>query len=96
MRRTLFRLFSSPFDSVKQQLQSQFQPAFLHLDGGNEHDGLHCRLTIVAGAFEGKTLVQRHREVMKVFSGSFEQGLHALSIVAKTPGEWEKEKHRNS
>ena len=96
MRRTLIRLFSSPLDSVKQQLQSQFQPVFLRLDEGTRHDGLHCKLMIVAGAFEGKTLVQRHREVMKAFSGSFEQGLHALTIVAKTPEEWEKEKPRNS
>lgn len=83
-------LSSSPFDSVKQQLQVHFQPQYLHLDGGNEHDGLHCRLTIVTSHFEGMSLVQRHREVMNVFKSNFEQGLHALSIVAKTPQEWGK------
>jgi len=48
----------------------------------------HFRATIVASAFEGKTLIQRHRMVNALFAEELKQAIHALALVTKTPGEW--------
>ncbi|KAL9432576.1 hypothetical protein AB3S75_027581 [Citrus x aurantiifolia] len=47
----------------------------------------HFDLKIVSPKFEGKNLVNRHRMVYLVLSHELNSGLHALSIVAKTPQE---------
>ena len=94
MLRIVRRWASSPFEGVRELLIQKYQPVHLKIDGGKEEDGLHCRITIVSDTFEGTTLVQRHRDVMGAFKDNFEQGLHALSILAKTPAEWQAELHR--
>jgi len=48
----------------------------------------HFKVVVVADAFDGKRLVQRHKMVNAVFDVAFKAGLHALSITAKTPQEW--------
>ena len=47
----------------------------------------HFRLTIEAEAFRGLSRVQRQREVYRLLAQEFEDGLHALAITAKAPGE---------
>ncbi|WCJ44581.1 SufE-like protein 1 chloroplastic/mitochondrial [Euphorbia peplus] len=47
----------------------------------------HFNLKVVSEVFEGKSLVKRHRLVYGLLQEELESGLHALSIVAKTPGE---------
>ena len=45
----------------------------------------HFRVKIVAGAFEGKSLLQRHRMVNEVLAEELKERVHALAISAKTP-----------
>lgn len=47
----------------------------------------HFRVTIVSAAFAGKSRVDRHRAVNAALAEAFAQGLHALAIDAKAPGE---------
>jgi stress-induced morphogen len=47
----------------------------------------HFNLKIVSSEFEGKSLVKRHRVVYDVLREELQSGLHAISIVAKTPFE---------
>lgn len=48
------------------------------------------RITVVADAFKGKSPVERHRMVYSLLNDEFEQGLHAINIVTKTPEEFSK------
>ena len=51
-------------------------------------DACHMEVLVISEAFEGKSLLQRHRMVMDgVKSHIASNELHALSIKAKTPAE---------
>lgn len=47
----------------------------------------HFRLTIIAEAFRGQTRIQRQREIYRLLAQEFADGLHALTVTAKTPDE---------
>lgn len=57
----------------------------LEVDG----DGRHFDAIIVSDAFEGKRPVQRHQIVYKVLGDRMKEEIHALSIKAVTPAEWQ-------
>ncbi|MDJ0738532.1 MAG: BolA family protein [Gammaproteobacteria bacterium] len=53
-------------------------------------DGADCNfsVTVVSEAFDGLSPIQRQRPILALFKDDISSGaLHALSIVAKTPGE---------
>ena len=50
----------------------------------------HIDVLVVSESFEGKRLLERHRMVNDAVSEEFKSGLHALSIKAKTPTEYNK------
>lgn len=58
---------------------------------GAQSGGGHYYVTIVADAFEGKSLVQRHQLVYKALGDMMKQQIHALGINAITPTEYSKE-----
>jgi len=82
---------------ITQALEQRFQPTALTVaDESHQHAGhagwreggeTHFRLDIVAGAFAGKSRVERHRMVNAALAPAFERGLHALAIQARAPGE---------
>jgi BolA family transcriptional regulator, general stress-responsive regulator len=47
----------------------------------------HFRVVIVAEAFRGLKRVQRHRLVYDALTAEFADGVHALSLDARAPGE---------
>ena len=49
----------------------------------------HFKLVIVADAFEGKTLVARHRVINGLLAQQLAGSVHALGLHTHTPGEWE-------
>jgi len=50
----------------------------------------HFKVVVVADKFNSvKSPVQRHRLVNAALADQLEGPVHALSIVAKTPGQWE-------
>lgn len=51
---------------------------------GNES---HFRVEVVSAAFTGKSRVERHRFVNGLLAQELKEGLHALAITAKAPGE---------
>ena len=55
--------------------------------GWREGGETHFRIDIVSAAFAGKSRVERHRLVNDILSDAFRNGLHALAIQAKAPGE---------
>ena len=48
--------------------------------------GDHFTVTVVTGAFAGKTLVERHQMIYRAL-GALMPRIHALQIKAVTPGE---------
>lgn len=73
-----------------------FKP--LHLEVLNESPmhGLpesaekHFRLVLVSSQMEGLSRIDRHRRVNELLADELREHIHALSVQAFTPEEWEK------
>ncbi len=52
--------------------------------------GDHFAVEVVSCAFEGKTLVQRHRMVYQAVGAAMGNEIHALSLKTQTPAEKER------
>ncbi|CAB4281612.1 unnamed protein product [Prunus armeniaca] len=61
--------------------------AAMRADANNKDGETHFNLKVVSPKFEGQSLVKRHRMVYDALADELQSGLHALSIVAKTPQE---------
>jgi len=48
----------------------------------------HFRLLVVADAFEGRSLVQRHQAVYRALAEEMSGQIHALAMQTLTPAEW--------
>jgi BolA family transcriptional regulator, general stress-responsive regulator len=55
--------------------------------GSRAGGGTHYRVRVVSARFERQSRVERHRLVYDVLAAEFADGLHALALVAKAPGE---------
>jgi len=72
--------------AVKQLIEQGMPEARVEVTG----DGRHFEAEVVSASFEGKTLIQRHRMVMATVQEQIASDeLHALSIKAFTPEQWE-------
>jgi BolA protein len=58
-----------------------------HHAGAQAGGETHYAVRIVSAAFEGLSRVERSRRVHEVLAPEFASGLHALSLVARTPDE---------
>ncbi|KAG7621889.1 BolA-like superfamily [Arabidopsis suecica] len=86
---------------IREKLEKELDPVELEVEdvsyqhaghaavrGSAGDDGeTHFNLRIVSDAFQGKSLVKRHRLIYDLLQDELKSGLHALSIVAKTPAE---------
>ncbi len=80
--------------ALHDKLVEALAPAVLEIENeSHRHSGTnpesHFKVTVVAEAFEGKALVQRHRAVNELAKDELAAGLHALSIHAYTPAQWQ-------
>jgi BolA protein len=80
-------------------LRARFQPTLLEvIDESAQHaghagardGGSHFRATIVSSAFEGHSLLERHRMVYEVLAAEMKQAVHALALTTSTPAEWDQ------
>lgn len=86
---------------IRERLEEELNPVELEVEdvsyqhaghaavrGSAGDDGeTHFNLRIVSDVFQGKSLVKRHRLIYDLLQQELKSGLHALSIVAKTPSE---------
>ncbi|CAK9799064.1 BolA-like protein DDB_G0274169 [Anthophora plagiata] len=80
--------------SMKKKLVESLNP--FHIEVINESymhnvpkgSETHFKVIVVSDAFKDVPLVKRHRMVNKLLQAELEGGVHALSIVAKTPDQW--------
>ncbi|XP_053603379.1 bolA-like protein DDB_G0274169 isoform X1 [Plodia interpunctella] len=49
----------------------------------------HFKVVVVSDKFDGLPIIKRHRLVNDTLKEELQNGVHALSIVAKTPQQWE-------
>jgi BolA protein len=54
---------------------------------GNRKGGGHYFVTIIADAFEGKSMLQRHQLIYQALDDMMKEEIHALGINALTPSE---------
>ncbi len=82
---------------MQQQLQAKLQTAFQpsHLEIINESHrhakraaNSHFHITLVSHAFEGQSLLARHRAVNKVLAEELAGEIHAITLNTLTPEEW--------
>ncbi|KAG4952669.1 hypothetical protein JHK85_046536 [Glycine max] len=84
---------------IRSKLQTALEATVLEVDDvsyqhaghaavkGSSDKETHFNLNIVSPKFEGQSLVKRHRLIYDLLADELQSGLHALSIVAKTPHE---------
>jgi BolA protein len=60
----------------------------LHAGHAGNTGGSHYTVTIVSEAFNGLSLIKRHRLVYEAVGDLMINDIHALSIKAKTPAEY--------
>ncbi|MBK8257487.1 MAG: BolA family transcriptional regulator [Polyangiaceae bacterium] len=80
---------------IVEKLTQGLAPLFLdvvnesHMHSVAPGSETHFKVLVVSPSFEGKSLVDRHRTVNGLLTEEFRDGLHALSIRALTPPQWE-------
>jgi BolA protein len=87
---------SERIDMIREKLTAALSPEQLdiidesHLHAGHpgaRGGGGHFNVTIVSKAFEGESLLARHRMVYDALGDAMKNEIHALSIKANTPEE---------
>merc|ERR1711860_264734 len=82
--------------SIECKLKNAFGP-LVHLDIINESymhnvpkgSETHFKVVVVSEKFNDmKPLIKRHRAVNEILAEELQTGVHALSIVAKSPAQW--------
>ncbi|MEN8177015.1 MAG: BolA/IbaG family iron-sulfur metabolism protein [Pseudomonadota bacterium] len=81
-------------ETIQQKLQAAFAP--LHLEVINESDNhnvpkgseSHFKVVLVSPAFEGESLIARHRQVNKVLAEELQGDVHALALHTMSPDDW--------
>jgi BolA protein len=59
----------------------------LHPGGVEPRGETHFTVKITAAAFAGQSRLQRHRMINQLLAEELKDGVHALAIEAKAPGE---------
>lgn len=59
----------------------------LHPGGVEPRGETHFRIKVVSAAFSGKSRLERHRMINAAVAAELADGVHALAIEARAPGE---------
>jgi stress-induced morphogen len=84
---------------IEEKLRTSLSPSVLDVINESANHSVpkgsetHFKVVIVSAAFEGKMPLARHRLVFGILDDEMTKkpGVHALSIVAKTPEEWARD-----
>lgn len=74
-------------DSVRDYIMQGLPCEHIAVEG----DGRHFQALIVSSAFEGKSMLQRHKLVYQILGERMEK-IHALSMKTLTPAQWAQSK----
>jgi stress-induced morphogen len=82
---------------IESQLQGALCPLQLQIENESSQHSVppgsetHFKVLIVCEKFEGLNRVDRQRQVYGLLDAEFKSGLHALTVRALSPSEWEKQ-----
>ena len=81
--------------SVKRIIESQLKalnPSYLLIENESwmhkKGTETHFKVVIVSEQFDNQTTLDRQRSVHSLLKSAWEEGLHSLSVIAKSPSEW--------
>lgn len=81
--------------TIHDKLVTAFAPTVLevinesHMHSVPKDSETHFKVVVVTDRFEGQSLVVRHRAINDLLADELAGGVHALSIQAHTPEQWE-------
>jgi stress-induced morphogen len=84
------------YERIERKLREKLSPAVLEVQNESSMHSVplgsetHFKVIVVSDAFEGKSLVERHRLVYEALGEELRSGVHALAITSRTPREWEQ------
>lgn len=94
------KYFSTRENRIKDLITKTFKPSYLELINESYQHSVapgsetHFKLIVVSDEFKGKSTIQTHQAIYKLLNSEMgekrDNKLHALTIYAKTPEEWEK------
>ena len=84
-------------DRIREKLAGSLSPELIEvIDESGKHVGhsgaipgktTHVRVRVTSEVFRGKSRIDRHRVVNELLAGEIADGLHALAIETRAPGE---------
>jgi BolA protein len=83
--------------TITEKIERDLAPAYLEVKNESGMHNVppgsetHFKVLVVSSAFDGLSLVARQRKVNALLREEFAAGLHALSLRALTPEQWERE-----
>jgi BolA family transcriptional regulator, general stress-responsive regulator len=86
-------------EMIETILKARLRPAHMEIKddsalhkghAGATSGGGHFEVLIVSSAFDGRTLVERHRMVNEALRGMIGREIHALGLKTMAPSEWMK------
>ncbi|XP_066590970.1 DNA-binding transcriptional regulator BolA [Prorops nasuta] len=98
----LYRKMSSSFtdnpveSSIRKKLEQSLQPKYVEVINESYMHNVpkgaetHFKVVVVSEQFVDQPLIKRHRIINELLNDELQSGVHALSIVAKTPKQWEE------
>jgi BolA protein len=81
---------------IEEKLATRFAPAHLEVvDESHQHNvpegsESHFKVVLVSDAFDGKSLVSRHRMVYDLLAAELQSRVHALALHTYSPADWQK------
>jgi BolA protein len=81
-------------DAIRSRLETELAPSVLDvINESHQHSvpqgsETHFKVVVVSAAFDGLPQLARHRRVYALLEGELKDGLHALTVTARTPTEW--------
>lgn len=82
-------------ETLREKLNLAFQPVHFDLQNESHQHAVpegsesHFRAVIVSSAFDGVSRVERQRRVLAVIDHELKNGVHAFTMRALAPAEWE-------
>jgi BolA protein len=80
---------------IEQKISRRVNPAYLevrnesHMHNVPPGSESHFKITVVSDQFEGQPLIARHRLLNEALAAELAGPVHALSVHAFTPSEWQ-------
>ncbi|UQA56665.1 BolA family protein [Polyangium aurulentum] len=84
-------------ERIQEKLSAALAPTHLEVENESHNHNVpkgsetHFKVVIVSDAFEGLGAIDRHRRVHAALADELKKGLHALTLRALTPAQWQAE-----